>query len=281
MSENPILDPRYRYIYEALQQQSKEIKRLNDILAPDVFDMSIFPIDKASTFTNTKVSTEGARLIQISTDGDLSDISYKIPGHPYSMEAAESPHIPGPLSHIFVTNDTAEADKTVRVARYKCSDAMAAAIMHGTPLSVALEGGERGFYAAKEDFDGTLNYFETDQAITDTPTLYMTGSPLATFIKIHSIKYQMTPTNAVTYELYLIEAAAADNEEAESNIIFDSGAAQASGTVYNEIAGAGTPKLPTIAKLADLARIYYLLNWSGAPGDTTGYIKVYGEVMLG
>jgi len=82
----------------------------------------------------------------------------------------------------------------------------------------------------------------------------------------------------VTYQLYLLEDTQAVDERSEADIIFDSGAAMAKGTIYIETGGA-SDKVPVHAKLAEVAKIYYLVDLSAASGDTTGYIKVYGEVL--
>lgn len=241
-------------------------------------------IDKASTFTDTAKLTDGFNLIQISTDGDLTDISYKIQELSgdigVSIQASLSPHLVGHNLRVLVTNSEAETGKTVYIDKYELPWSMLSAIQHGTPRSVAVSAGARSFYAEKTEYTSSANnYFETDQPLGTTPTLSMVGFPAAEYIRIDTIKYQLTPTNAVTYQLYLLEDAQANDEQSESDVFFDSDSAQASGTRYIQVAGGSPSKLPITIKLATAGTIYYLVDWSAASGDTTGYIKVYGEVL--
>ena len=135
-------------------------------------------------------------------------------------------------------------------------------------------------YGSKEDFDGTSNFFETDQSITDTPTLTFTvanhdGDSLQR-IKVTEVEYYMNPANSVTYQLYLFEDAKADNVESLFHLVYDSGSARADDTVYIDLPASG--KTPFYVNMATLNTMYYLINWSGAPGDTKGYIRIRGEV---
>ena len=125
------------------------------------------------------------------------------------------------------------------------------------------------------DAAGAGDYFETDQAVTDTPTLYMTLSAALTRIYVDRVHVNLTPTNAVTYNFYLFTDAQADNVTSEGLKIFDSTdfypAGMASGMEY-EFMDMATPAVLTTA-----GRIYYLIDWSGAPGNTPGYLKVFGS----
>tara|TARA_Y100000310_G_scaffold331094_1_gene404054 strand:+ start:5025 stop:5900 length:876 start_codon:yes stop_codon:yes gene_type:complete len=288
-----IHDPRFAAMLD-------ELKGINEKLAnvipnadkPDVSQpYDIIEKTKASTFlfsnaSEWKIPMHGFIGAQISTDGDQATLSYKalhLGGNidKYVSEASEDPHIPGPIEELYVENDTAESGKIIRVKRYKMSPSLLSFIQHGTPLAVTVTGGEKSFYAEKVEYTaGTDNYFETDQAMGATPTLSMTGTPATTGKAIiHTIKHQIIPTNAVTYQLYLLEDAQANDERQESDIIYDSGSGIASGTVTTEIEGGSSPKLPIEINLATNAKIYYMVDWSGAPGNTAGYIKVYGEVL--
>lgn len=147
--------------------------------------------------------------------------------------------------------------------------------------------------AEKLDYAGTSNFFETDQAITDTATLYMnvtTNVPniKPTRFKLTEVKFYMNPTNAVTYRLYLLEGPTADDVTQASDVVFDSGAAKADSTEYiyregctGSWAGLTTVDgtLPIIVDLHIAGRLYYMVDWSGAPGDTPGYIKCRGKLM--
>lgn len=283
MSEK-ILDPRFRALQSEMRGINSRLDALINIGKPKPFILDIQSISKAATFTETRVECLSYDLIQVSTDGDLSEVSYKVlqmdGGTSAEMEAAESPHILGPISAIFVTNDTAEAGKNVRVARYKGSQAAIAAIKHGTPTAISVSASSRSFFAEIEEYTtGTPGYFETDQAMGTEPTLSFVGAPAVLNILIHTIKWQITPANAVTYQLYLLERASANDEQQEADIIFDSGAGMVSGTVYVQVAGGSPAKLPIMANLETAGTIYYMVDWSAAPGNSSGYIRIYGEVL--
>lgn len=126
------------------------------------------------------------------------------------------------------------------------------------------------------DGDGTDNVFETSQAITDLATLYFELDKQVEIFELSEIRYYMNPTNAVTYQLYLLEGPHADDVTQLSKVVHDSGAAQAKGTLYPKVPGQ-TDKLPRICKLDTPGRLYYLLDWSAAPGNTPGLINIRGR----
>lgn len=241
-------------------------------------------LDKSAAFTATRVRTEGFNLIQISSDGNLLDITYQIeglsgkPGD--TINAALSPHVVGHTLAVLVTNAGAEGGKYVYVDKYLAPWPLLAAIKHGTLQAVSVTAGKRAFYAEQVEYaSSALNYFESDQPLGTTPTLSFVGSPAIQDALIHTIKWQFTPTNAVTYRLYLLQDAQAVDERSESDIFFDSGAGLAGGSINIQVAGGSPSKLPVHVRLATAGTIYYLIDWSAAPGDTTGYIKVYGEAL--
>jgi len=123
---------------------------------------------------------------------------------------------------------------------------------------------------------GAVDVFELDQDLDATPTRYITLDQEVEAFEIHAVKYLMDPTNAVTYELYLLEAAAAGNKENRSNVVFDSGALRADGQMYIDSDASG--KMPVVADLSENpGKLYYVLDWTGAPGTCPGYIKVLGR----
>lgn len=278
-------DPRYKMLQSELRGMNSRMDALINVLSPKPFVMDINTLAKAAVFALTRVECVGADLVQISTDGDLTNVSYFIVHLDGSvsleMEAAESPHFLGPINAVLVTNDTAEAGTNIRVARYQASQAALSAILHGTPAAVNIAAASRMFYAEAVEYVVSLaNIFEDDEPLDAAlPTHFMTGNPLAVHIKIHTIKYQMTPTNAVTYQLYLLEGATAEAEQQEAEVIFDSGPLQAAGGVYLWVAGGAPAELPVMARLTAAGIIWYKIDWSAAPGDTDGYIRVYGEVL--
>jgi len=143
------------------------------------------------------------------------------------------------------------------------------------------------------DADGSANVFETDQALGDTPTLSITlststGRPVKKFL-LEDVQYYMNQANVVTYQLYLLEAATADDVEQLTDVAFWSPAAQADSVMYRYAssgyqAAVGTAevaqyKLPKIVELETPNTLYYMIDWSGAPGNTSGFIRIRGRQL--
>jgi hypothetical protein len=141
-----------------------------------------------------------------------------------------------------------------------------------------------------EVVDGT---FTTDQAIGTTPTLTITlststGEPVKKFL-LEDVQFALNCTNAVTYQLYLLEAATADDVLQTTDLAFFSPAAQADAVNYRYTnagysAALGTAeaaqyKLPRIVELETPNTLYFMLDWSAAPGATTGIIKIRGRLL--
>jgi hypothetical protein len=136
-------------------------------------------------------------------------------------------------------------------------------------------------------------YFETDQAITDTPTLSivitdnMGNRPRAMLLE--EVTFYMNPTNAETYQLYLMQGATAGDLETFTDIVFWSPAAQADSVFYSYHASGyqatvstdevASYKLPRVVEFASPGILYYMLDWSGAPGVTPGFIKIKGRFL--
>lgn len=136
-------------------------------------------------------------------------------------------------------------------------------------------------------------YFETDQAITDTPTLYLDVKdaqgrrPRAMLLE--EVSYYMNQTGAVTYQLRLLQAATADDVDTLTDIVFWSPTAQADSVYYSyhatgyqatiSTAEVAQYKLPRVVNFETAGRLYYMLDWSGAPGTTPGFIKVRGRFL--
>jgi len=127
-----------------------------------------------------------------------------------------------------------------------------------------------------------------DQAFGTTPTLGITLSSTmpnkqVTKFLLTEVQYHLNPTNAVTYTLYLLEASNADDMESSSDVVFETASAQADDIRYHHVqAGFGTTasyKLPVVCELENLNKLWYLIDWSGAPGSITGYIKVKGQLL--
>jgi len=277
-------DPRYIALQAEMRGMNSRLDALINQGMPKPFVLDTRVLSKAAAFADTEIACGGFDLIKISTDGDLTDVSYKIlqldGATTREVEAAELPQFLGPADTVFITNDTAEAGKTIRITRIQASPEALAALQHGTPMAVSIASSKRMFYAEIEEYtSGAPGYFETDEAMGDIPTQSFVGAPAVLNIRIHTIKWQISPTAAETYQLYLLERASANDEQQESDIIFDSGAGMIGGKIYTQVPGGSPAKLPIDAKLDAGGEIFYMTDWSGAPGATSGYIKVYGEVL--
>jgi len=149
--------------------------------------------------------------------------------------------------------------------------------------------------AEKLDYAGTSNYFENfAQTIASTATLTIDVTsncdsklPITRFI-IDEIRYMMNPTAVETYQLFLLDGPTADDSTQHSDIIFESPAALVDSTEYIWRHG-GMGSFPNLATAdftlpceVDLhtpGKIYYILDWTGDPGDTPGYIKIKGRLL--
>jgi hypothetical protein len=177
-----------------LAKQDEQIARLDEILRSlsspelpknirqgEVFKV-VETIDKASTFTDTEVNIEGFNLVQLSTDGDLTDVSYKtvMPSGATtpSEESSHDPHIVGAAKRLLVTNDTAESGKTIWVIKTQAPWFMLPAIQHGTSEASGGSATEARFtpLAKGRIFYTTVNttadFFASDLTVTYTPTLF-------------------------------------------------------------------------------------------------------------
>lgn len=125
---------------------------------------------------------------------------------------------------------------------------------------------------------GASAEFETNQAKTDTPTLMLldvravtgaAGAVLKSGI-IHRIHHRLNPTNAVTYTLRLWQAAIAADYASNMNMLYESPPLRADDTDYD----VGELMIPFV--LAETGNLYYSVEWTGAPGTTTGFVAVSG-----
>jgi len=130
-------------------------------------------------------------------------------------------------------------------------------------------------YGELVDVDGSSGYFNLDQPLGTKPTLYVTLNPVKRFM-LENVRFYMDPANDVTYQLYLLEGSYANIVQSSSSVVFDSLSGKTKGTKYISIRG---NQLPIEVNLAEAGRLYYLIDWSGAPGVTPGYIVVRGRVL--
>jgi len=277
-------DPRYKALQTELMGMNTRLDAIINQSMPKAFVLDIKTISKATTFSDTEIECGGFDLIKISTDGDLTDVSFKIiqldGAKSLEVEASELPQFLGPVSSVLITNDTAETGKTITITRIQAASDALAALQHGTPTAVSIATSKRMFYAEIEEYtSGADNYFETEQTLGDLPTLSFVGTPAALHIRVHTIKWQISPTAAETYQLYLFERASENDEQQESDIFFDTGPGMVGGKIYTQVPGGSPAKLPIDVVFGTPGEIPYLTAWSGSPGNSTGYIKVYGEVL--
>ena len=135
------------------------------------------------------------------------------------------------------------------------------------------------FTALLIDTDGTDNVFETDQTKTTTPTLGFYAEP-STVIDglINRVHWRINPTNAVTYDFWILTDAQADDYASESLIVFSSedtaGIADCADNTEYIVEGLEIP-----FHLSIVGYFYYLIDWSAAPGNTPGYLKIEGRFV--
>lgn len=131
------------------------------------------------------------------------------------------------------------------------------------------------FKAEKLDEAGAGNYFETSQSKITLPTLTLDCYPPDLRQGIVSrIHYRLKPTNAVTFTLRLWDIAvdgATKPYEENLAMIYESPALQASDVDYDR-------EVTIPFRLASKGTLYYSIEWSGASGNTQGFISIQGEI---
>ena len=126
------------------------------------------------------------------------------------------------------------------------------------------------------DEDGSGNKFETSQSKTDTPTLCLSTTQIPKRLrggKITRIQYRLKPTNAVTFILRLWRSSSVPDYECNQYLLYESPPLQASDEDYDRV----DQNIPF--RLYYPGKLYYSIEWSGAPGNTCGFITVTGEVV--
>jgi len=178
-----------------LSEQRQQTKKLHDLfnalggsLTPDVARTGFgrpkqFSLDKSSTFTDTIVRAQGFNVFQISSDGALRDVSYKIRGIDGTVseeiEAAENPQFVGYLDQIIITNDTAESGTTVRALLFQVPWMLVGAILHGTSQSsggllteARLTPRAKGRIFNTAVANNSTDFFGSDLEVTNPTTLF-------------------------------------------------------------------------------------------------------------
>lgn len=138
----------------------------------------------------------------------------------------------------------------------------------------------------KVDTAGTLDFFETDHADTDTPTEFILLSKPVNKFELQQVRWSINPTNAVTPEIMFFEKAIADDDRSRARLAWRSGASLVDSAVYNAVGsktstGAATQAnahpLPVTMILDTPGKVWYNIDWSGAPADTKGAIELVGR----
>lgn len=129
------------------------------------------------------------------------------------------------------------------------------------------------FIAIVEEDTTTLAQFEVDKSKTDTPTQTITSDISGTKGIIKEVSYRLNPFNAETYTLLIFEAAIAGNYESNSRLLYESAALRADDTDY---------KVPCeIPFTLEASGTFYVsTDWTGAPGNTLGYIRISGVMTV-
>lgn len=182
----------------ALKQIENEMKALRgqgavklenvQVLGKYYYDSTT--IDKTNTFTDTDVDVEGYNLVQVSSDGDLRNISYRVKKSDSQLtptiEASLNPHITGFAKRVLVSNDTAESGKTIYVEKFLVQPGQTPSIWHGSSQPGSGSASEARFtpIAKGRLFNSTVSsatdFFATDLSVTFSPTLFRTLVALAT-----------------------------------------------------------------------------------------------------
>ena len=128
------------------------------------------------------------------------------------------------------------------------------------------------------DVDGTGNDFETEGVITATPDLTLScDDPRISRFLMEDILFYMNPTAAETPEILLFEGAVANDVESLSKRVWTSGAGMVDSVLYQRCNN--EDELPKIVDLDNEGLLYYMMMWTGAPGNTPGFIRVRGRKL--
>ena len=126
------------------------------------------------------------------------------------------------------------------------------------------------------DPTGIADLFETDHALTDTPTQRIVLSRDVKKLNLQEIRAYMTPTNAVTCGFQLYGDAQADDYNSIMSCFFSSAnTVVAKDTHYVKTQRDSTMQVTGI--LNPPGQVYFNQDWSGAPGDTKGFLMIVGK----
>lgn len=114
---------------------------------------------------------------------------------------------------------------------------------------------------------------ETDEAMTATATRTLTIPSWIKCGKITRISYYLDRTNIVTYQLAILEGSNADDVTQMAKEVYRSAAGLLDATKYDDYS-------ERAFILDTIAVMYYIIDWSGAPGATIGFIVVEGVAYV-
>lgn len=137
---------------------------------------------------------------------------------------------------------------------------------------------DRMVFGSLIDDDGTGADWEDEDVITDTPAKFITLEPNVRAFTLTGVRFMFNPTNGVTPELLFFKGAAADDVENYSNLVWRSGAGLVDSQLYSQ--RGKEDSLPIDILLDTPGKLYYMTIWTGAPGNTPGFVEVEGIELL-
>ena len=133
-------------------------------------------------------------------------------------------------------------------------------------------------YVALQEGAAAWAAVTTSYAETDTPVQLLTANEDCENLregKISRVKIRLNTTNAVTFKVRIWRRASAGNYQSDSDLLYFSGdnlsANLADDIPYDD------KDLDIDLSLEEKGKMYFGVEWSGAPGNTEGYIMAIGE----
>ena len=124
--------------------------------------------------------------------------------------------------------------------------------------------------------DGTTNAkFTTIKTKTDTPTISQLALEFTNFKlgRILEIGYRLNPAAAETYTLMIFEASEDDDYASNSRMLYESENLRADDIDYRI-------QCDIPFKLETKGLFWLNTDWTGVPGNTTGYLRISGVAYI-
>lgn len=182
-----------------------------------------------------------------------------------SIDLTYTKSINTPIRRFFITNVAQAEGETLILALG------GEAAFEAVPMRQGLSG---IFRYIRYSEDGAVDTFQTSTSKTDTPALQLTTFRVTSDLKsgkINRIHYRLNPTNAATYTLRVWCNADADNYRSNLQMLYESPALQVDDTDYIE------EDLDIPFNLTVVGIMYIGIEWTAAPGVTSGFVEVSGE----